>query len=149
MIPKFIIRYGLILISSLFITSAIADDIVISNKDKTLTYRGKIYSVAVGKPSLQWRGTNTITNKRINPTWYPTEKTRRKKPYLPRVVPAGAKNPLGTRALYIGNTMYRIHGTNEPKSIGKAVSSGCIRMHNTDVQELYSLISVGTRVIVK
>ena len=106
------------------------------------------YGVGVGREGFAWRGTERITRKAEWPDWRPPEAMRRRQPELPRFMPGGPKNPLGARALYLGNTLYRIHGTNEPGSIGRAMSSGCIRMMNDDVIDLYNRVRVGTRVVV-
>ena len=114
--------------------------------------RMRVYPVAVGKSGAQWRGAATIGRKAVNPTWRPTARQRRIK-RLPSVVRPGPSNPLGVRALYLSRggreTLYRIHGTNAPGSIGKAVSSGCIRMRNADVIDLYGRVAVGTPVRVR
>lgn len=104
------------------------------------------YAVAVGRPGKAWRGVETITAKREWPDWSPPPEMIRRRPGLARHVSGGPHNPLGARALYLGSSLYRIHGTTEPNSIGKAVSSGCIRMRNEDVIELYQRTPVGTRV---
>lgn len=106
------------------------------------------YGVGVGREGFSWRGTERITRKAQWPDWRPPEAMRRRQPELPRFMPGGPNNPLGARALYLGSTLYRIHGTNEPGSIGRAMSSGCIRMMNEDVIDLYERVRVGTRVVV-
>jgi penicillin-binding protein 1A len=106
------------------------------------------YQVAVGRPGFTWSGTRTITAKREWPDWHPPANMRRRKPGLPESAPGGPTNPLGARALYLGSTLYRIHGSNEPNSIGQPVSSGCFRMHNEDIVDLYTRVGVGTRVVV-
>jgi len=107
------------------------------------------YSVGVGRPGFLMTGDFKITRKAEWPSWRPPEAMLRRRPDLPRFMPGGVDNPLGARALYLGNTLYRIHGTNEPDSIGSAVSSGCIRMLNSDIKELYRYIKIGTMVIVR
>ena len=107
------------------------------------------YGVGVGREGFSWRGTETVTRKAKWPDWRPPESMRRRQPELPRFMAGGPDNPLGARALYLGNTLYRIHGTNEPHTIGQAMSSGCIRMMNEDVKDLYERVRVGARVIVK
>jgi len=107
------------------------------------------YGVGVGRDGFSWRGTETVTRKAQWPDWRPPESMRRRQPELPRFMAGGPDNPLGARALYLGNTLYRIHGTNEPHSIGQAMSSGCIRMMNEDVIDLYERVRVGARVVVK
>lgn len=107
------------------------------------------YPIAVGKDGMQRFGTTSVISKRVNPDWRPTPRMRREDPSLPAVVPGGPGNPLGVRALYLGWDLYRIHGTNNPSSIGKAASSGCYRMYNEDVIELYKRIKTGTKVIVE
>lgn len=106
------------------------------------------YGVGVGRPGFEWTGTHTVTRKAEWPDWRPPAEMRARQPYLPEFVPGGEGNPLGARALYLGSTLYRIHGSNEPWSIGQAVSSGCIRMRNEDVMDLYEQVGVGTKVIV-
>ena len=107
------------------------------------------YGVGVGREGFQWAGTNRITRKAEWPGWTPPPAMRARRPDLPAHMVGGPNNPLGARALYIGSTYYRIHGSNEPWSIGQAVSSGCIRMVNDDVIHLYSMVDVGTRVVVQ
>ncbi|SEG63728.1 L,D-transpeptidase catalytic domain [Methylobacterium sp. 190mf] len=104
------------------------------------------YHVAVGKPGAAWRGVEIVSEKRRWPDWTPTPDMRRRRPGLPSHVAGGPRNPLGARALYLGSSMYRIHGTTDPASIGRAASSGCIRMLNDDVIELFEQVPVGTRV---
>lgn len=104
------------------------------------------YGIGVARRGFEWRGSHPITMKRNWPAWRPPAQMRRRQPYLPAYMEGGPDNPLGARALYLGATLYRIHGTNEAASIGHAVSSGCIRMHNADVIDLYERVKVGTRV---
>lgn len=110
------------------------------------------YGVGVGKEGFEWKGTEKITRKREWPDWRPPaqmiERERKKGRVLPVHMEGGPSNPLGARALYLGSTLYRIHGTNAPWTIGRAVSSGCIRMRNEDVMELYQRVGVGTKVVV-
>lgn len=110
------------------------------------------YGVGVGREGFEWQGTHNITRRAEWPDWRPPEamreRERKKGRELPVVMEGGPDNPLGARALYIGDTLYRIHGTNQPWSIGKAVSSGCIRMRNEDVIDLYERVKVGARVVV-
>jgi lipoprotein-anchoring transpeptidase ErfK/SrfK len=110
------------------------------------------YGVGVGKEGFSWRGSERVTRKAEWPGWTPPAqmiaRERAKGRILPAHMPGGPENPLGARALYLGSTLYRIHGTNQPYTIGQAVSSGCIRMRNEDVMELYERVSVGTRVVV-
>ena len=114
--------------------------------------KARRYGVGVGKQGFEWRGTEKITRKAEWPSWRPPaemiERERKKGRELPAFMEGGPANPLGARALYLGNTLYRIHGTNQPWSIGQAVSSGCIRMRNEDVMDLYERSSVGAKVIV-
>jgi lipoprotein-anchoring transpeptidase ErfK/SrfK len=107
------------------------------------------YAIGVGRDGFQWEGKVTITEKKEWPDWRPPQEMIERQPYLPRFMAGGEGNPLGARALYLGSTDYRIHGTNQPQTIGKAMSSGCIRMVNRDVIDLYSRISVGAPVIVR
>lgn len=106
------------------------------------------YGVGVGKPGFEWAGTHKITRKAEWPDWRPPAAMRKRRPDLPVFMAGGPDNPLGARALYLGSTLYRIHGSNQPWTIGHAVSSGCIRMRNEDVMDLYERVRVGTRVIV-
>ncbi len=106
------------------------------------------YGIGVGRPGFAWAGTHTITTMREWPDWRPPAEMLRRQPNLPRYMRGGPDNPLGARAMYLGSTLYRIHGSNEPWTIGQAVSSGCIRMRNEDVIDLYQRVRVGTRVVV-
>jgi lipoprotein-anchoring transpeptidase ErfK/SrfK len=106
------------------------------------------YGIGVGREGFTWSGAHAIVRKAEWPDWYPPPTMIRRQPYLPRMVAGGPGNPLGARALYIGGTEYRIHGTNDPSSIGKFVSSGCIRLTNADVKDLYERVKVGAKVIV-
>lgn len=131
--------------------------IVIDTKSKFLYLVGengkaRRYGVGVGKEGFSWKGTETVSRKAEWPSWHPPKemiaRERKKGRILPTKMEGGIANPLGARALYLGNTLYRIHGTNAPSTIGRAVSSGCIRMRNQDVEELYERIPVGTKVVV-
>jgi lipoprotein-anchoring transpeptidase ErfK/SrfK len=106
------------------------------------------FGVGIGRPGFGWTGTKTITRKAEWPDWRPPADMLRRRPDLPRFMAGGPANPLGARAMYLGSSLYRIHGSNEPWTIGQAVSSGCFRMRNEDVMELYSRVRVGTRVVV-
>jgi lipoprotein-anchoring transpeptidase ErfK/SrfK len=106
------------------------------------------YGIGVGRPGFEWAGRKTVTMKREWPDWRPPPEMRKRRPDLPLHMPGGEDNPLGARALYLGSSLYRIHGTNEPHTIGRAVSSGCIRMLNSDVIDLYNRVRVGTAVVV-
>jgi lipoprotein-anchoring transpeptidase ErfK/SrfK len=106
------------------------------------------YGIGVGKPGFTWSGVKTISAKREWPDWTPPAEMLKRRPDLPRHMEGGPENPLGARAMYLGSTLYRIHGSNEPWTIGTSVSSGCIRMRNQDVIDLYGRVNVGTRVIV-
>ncbi len=106
------------------------------------------YGIGVGRDGFQWGGSHSVTMKREWPDWRPPEAMLKRRPDLPRFMPGGPNNPLGARALYIGSTIYRIHGSNEPWTIGQAVSSGCFRMTNDDVTDLYERVPVGARVVV-
>ena len=107
------------------------------------------YGIGVGRDGFRLSGVHHVSAKRAWPEWTPPAQMRRRQPYLPRHMRGGLSNPLGSRAIYIGSTMYRIHGSNEPETIGHAVSSGCFRMLNQDVIDLYNRVSVGATVIVK
>ena len=106
------------------------------------------YGIGVGRDGFSWSGATRISAKREWPDWTPPEQMRRRQPGLPRHMPGGPDNPLGARALYLGSSLYRIHGSNEPETIGQAVSSGCFRLTNEDVIDLYNRVPVGATVIV-
>jgi lipoprotein-anchoring transpeptidase ErfK/SrfK len=106
------------------------------------------YGIGVGRDGFTWSGTQSITKKSEWPNWTPPAEMIARQPYLPRFMAGGPGNPLGARAMYLGGTVYRIHGTNAPATIGTHVSSGCIRLTNEDVSDLYSRVNVGTKVIV-
>jgi lipoprotein-anchoring transpeptidase ErfK/SrfK len=106
------------------------------------------YGIGVGRDGFTWSGTQSITRKAEWPNWTPPSEMIARQPYLPRFMAGGPGNPLGARAMYLGGTIYRIHGTNAPGTIGTHVSSGCIRLTNEDVSDLYSRVNVGTKVIV-
>jgi lipoprotein-anchoring transpeptidase ErfK/SrfK len=106
------------------------------------------YGIGVGRDGFTWSGVQSITRKAEWPDWVPPPEMIHRQPYLPRQMAGGPGNPLGARALYLGGTIYRIHGTNAPQTIGTHVSSGCIRLTNQDVTDLYSRVNVGTKVIV-
>jgi lipoprotein-anchoring transpeptidase ErfK/SrfK len=110
--------------------------------------RARRYGIGVGRPGFEWAGVKTITRKAEWPDWRPPAEMLRRRPDLPRYMAGGPENPMGARGLYLGSSLYRIHGTNEPHTIGQAVSSGCIRMRNEDVTDLYNRVRVGTKVIV-
>jgi lipoprotein-anchoring transpeptidase ErfK/SrfK len=107
------------------------------------------YGIGVGRDGFTWSGTQTITKKAEWPDWTPPPEMIARQPYLPRQMAGGPGNPLGARAMYLGGTIYRIHGTNAPETIGTHVSSGCLRLTNEDVIDLYSRVNVGTKVIVR
>jgi lipoprotein-anchoring transpeptidase ErfK/SrfK len=107
------------------------------------------YAIGVGREGFQWQGLLHITRKQEWPDWTPPPEMIERQPYLPRFMAGGPGNPMGARALYLGATIYRIHGTNQPQTIGSAVSSGCFRLINPDVIDLYERIPVGTKVIVR
>ncbi|MBL8585567.1 MAG: L,D-transpeptidase [Bradyrhizobiaceae bacterium] len=107
------------------------------------------YGIGVGRDGFQWQGLVKISRKAEWPDWTPPPEMIARQPYLPRFMAGGPGNPMGARALYLGQTVYRIHGTNQPQTIGEAVSSGCFRLVNPDVSDLYDRVPVGTRVVVK
>ncbi|ANM14257.1 L,D-transpeptidase [Rhizobium leguminosarum bv. trifolii] len=128
--------------------------IVIATREHTLIYTRSsgeqfAYPIAVGREGKQWYGSTRVVSKRMHPEWRPTASMRQKNPRLPAVVRAGPANPLGTRAIYLADGLLRIHGTNDPASIGTNASSGCFRMYREDVEELYDMVQPGTRVIVQ
>jgi lipoprotein-anchoring transpeptidase ErfK/SrfK len=110
--------------------------------------RAMRYGIGVGREGFTWSGTQTITKKAEWPDWHPPQEMIERQPYLPRFMAGGPGNPLGARAMYLGGTVYRIHGTNAPDTIGQQVSSGCIRLINEDVTDLYNRVNVGTKVVV-
>jgi len=131
-----------------------AGSIVISTKQRKLYLvlpggKAREYSVGVGRPGFEWYGVHKISRKSEWPSWHPPAEMRKRQPYLPEFMPGGPGNPLGARALYLGSTLYRIHGTVEDHTIGSAVSSGCIRMLNQDVMDLYARVKLGTTVHVE
>jgi len=128
--------------------------VVIDTDSKFLYYvkspgRAIRYGVGVGRPGFEWSGVRRISRKAQWPDWTPPKEMLARRPDLPHHMAGGMDNPLGARALYLGSSLYRIHGTNEPYTIGQNVSSGCIRMMNDDVADLYDRVNVGTRVIVR
>jgi lipoprotein-anchoring transpeptidase ErfK/SrfK len=106
------------------------------------------YGIGVGREGFTWAGTERISKMKEWPDWFPPAEMIERQPYLPRMMAGGEGNPLGARALYLGHTLYRIHGTNQPSTIGQTVSSGCIRLLNQDIEDLFSRVQVGTRVVV-
>jgi lipoprotein-anchoring transpeptidase ErfK/SrfK len=107
------------------------------------------YGIGVGRDGFQWQGMVSITRKAEWPDWTPPPEMIARQPYLPRFMAGGPGNPLGARAMYLGATVYRIHGTNQPDTIGTAISSGCFRLVNADVADLYGRVPVGTKVIIR
>ncbi len=133
--------------------SEAAGTVVINTRERMLylvqgSGRAIRYGIGVGRPGFTWSGVHHITNKREWPDWTPPDEMLKRRPDLPRHMAGGPDNPLGARAMYLGSTLYRIHGSNEPWTIGTQVSSGCIRMRNEDVVDLYSRVKVGTKVVV-
>jgi lipoprotein-anchoring transpeptidase ErfK/SrfK len=110
--------------------------------------RAMRYGIGVGREGFTWAGTQSVTKKAEWPDWTPPPEMIERQPYLPRFMAGGPGNPLGARAMYLGGSVYRIHGTNDPSTIGHRVSSGCIRLTNDDVSDLYSHVNVGTKVVV-
>jgi lipoprotein-anchoring transpeptidase ErfK/SrfK len=135
-------------------SSAAAEGSIIVNTRQNKLYlvlgNGKavMYRIASAKKGFEWKGTHKVSAKAKWPSWRPPQEMRKRRPDLPVFMAGGPDNPLGARALYLGSTIYRIHGTNEPSSIGKAASSGCIRMLNQDVTELYQNVKLGAVVTV-
>ena len=137
-----------------FGTTEAPGTVIIDTGNTTLYYvlgqgRAIRYGVGVGRDGFQWSGLLRISRKSEWPDWVPPPEMIDRQPYLPRFMAGGPGNPLGARALYLGNTVYRIHGTNQPQTIGHAVSSGCFRLVNGDVIDLYDRVPVGTKVIVR
>ena len=106
------------------------------------------YGIGVGRPGFTWSGVKTITAKKEWPDWTPPPEMIARQPGIPHFMAGGIGNPLGARAMYLGSTLYRIHGSNEPWTIGQNVSSGCIRMRNEDVEDLYNRVKIGTKVVI-
>ena len=136
-----------------FDTREPAGTVIIDTGNTALYYvlgqgRAIRYGVGVGREGFTWAGTQTITRKAEWPDWHPPAEMIARQPYLPRFMAGGPGNPLGARAMYLGSSVYRIHGTNDPSTIGKFVSSGCIRLTNEDVADLFSRVDVGTKVVV-
>ena len=134
-------------------TTFAAGTVVIDTAQTYLYYvlgNGKAirYGIGVGREGFTWSGTQAVTRKAEWPDWTPPQEMIARQPYLPRWMAGGEGNPLGARAIYLGSTIYRIHGTNMPATIGRRVSSGCIRMLNADVSDLYNRVGVGTKVVV-
>jgi lipoprotein-anchoring transpeptidase ErfK/SrfK len=127
--------------------------VVVSTAERRLYYvlpghKAVRYGIGVGRAGFDWAGTQTISRKQEWPDWIPPAEMIQRRPDLPRYMAGGPENPLGARAMYLGGSLYRIHGSNEPETIGQAVSSGCIRMLNEDVVDLYDRVKVGTPVVV-
>jgi len=127
--------------------------VVVNTSERRLYYvlsghKAVKYGIGVGRAGFEWSGTQTISRKQEWPAWTPPAEMIQRRPDLPRYMAGGPENPLGARAMYLGASLYRIHGSNEPDTIGQAVSSGCIRMLNDDVVDLYERVKVGTPVVV-
>ncbi|WP_421696511.1 L,D-transpeptidase [Aestuariivirga sp.] len=136
-----------------FSAAAREGDIIINTKQNRLYFvlgdgKAMMYRVATAKKGFEWRGSHQVSSMVKWPDWRPPQEMRKRRPELPAYMAGGPDNPLGARAIYLGSSIYRIHGTNEPSSIGKAASSGCIRMLNEDVSELYRHVKIGARVTV-
>ena len=136
-----------------FATDKKPGSIIVDTENNKLYYvlgmdRAAMYRIASGKPGFEWAGVHNVSAKAEWPSWTPPAAMRIRRPELPAFMAGGPKNPLGARAMYLGSTEYRIHGTNEPSSIGHNASSGCIRMLNDDVTELYQFVKVGSEVTV-
>jgi lipoprotein-anchoring transpeptidase ErfK/SrfK len=137
-----------------FRTNEPAGTLIIRTSDRFLYLilgpnRALRYAIGVGRQGFQWAGLERISRKQEWPDWRPPPEMIDRQPYLPRFMAGGPGNPLGARALYLGHTDYRIHGTNLPETIGQAISSGCFRLVNDDVIDLFNRVTVGTRVIIK
>ncbi len=137
-----------------FRTTEAPGTIIISTSDRYLylvegNNRAMRYGIGVGRDGFQWQGLEKVTRKSEWPDWTPPPEMIQRQPYLPRFMAGGPGNPMGARALYLGGTVYRIHGTNQPDTIGYAISSGCFRLVNSDVIDLYNRVPVGTKVIIR
>jgi lipoprotein-anchoring transpeptidase ErfK/SrfK len=127
--------------------------IIVNTEERRLYFvlpgkRAISYGIGVGRPGFTWAGVKSVTRKAEWPSWTPPAQMLKRRPDLPRFMEGGEDNPLGARALYLSGSLFRIHGSNEPETIGQAVSSGCIRMTNEDVIDLYDRVRVGTKVVV-
>ncbi len=127
--------------------------VIVNTTERRLYYvlpgnKAMRYGIGVGRAGFEWSGTQTVSRKQEWPEWRPPAEMIQRRPDLPRFMAGGPENPLGARAMYLGSSLYRIHGSNEPDTIGHAVSSGCIRMLNEDVVDLYERVKVGTVVVV-
>lgn len=136
-----------------FSTKYAPGNIVINTSERRLYYitapgQAIRYGIGVGRQGFQWSGVKTVSMKKEWPSWTPPAQMLKRRPDLPRYMPGGVDNPLGARAMYLGSSLYRIHGSNEPETIGQAVSSGCFRMTNDDVVDLYNRVRVGATVYV-
>lgn len=134
-------------------TSEKPGTVIISTRKKYLYVvqeggKAKRFGIGVGRRGFRWRGEEKVSRKAEWPAWHPPAEMREREPHLPERMEGGEDNPLGARALYLGNTLYRIHGTHQPWTIGESVSSGCIRLRNEDVISLYDMVKVGAKVIV-
>ena len=137
-----------------FHTNEVAGTIIIDTKSRFLylvqpNNQAIRYGIGVGRDGFRWSGQERISRKEEWPDWRPPQEMLGRQPYLPRFMAGGDGNPMGARALYLGQSVFRIHGTNQPETIGQAVSSGCFRLVNDDVVDLYDRVQVGTKVIVK
>jgi len=137
-----------------FVTKEPAGTIIVDTPNTQLYYilgngRAIRYGVRVGRDGFTWTGVQKITRKAEWPDWHPPPEMIDRQPYLPRFMAGGPGNPMGARAIYLGSTVYRIHGTNQPETIGEAVSSGCFRLANGDVIDLFSRVDVGAKVIIR
>lgn len=143
-IPREVVRYNGRYAAGTIVVDTNERRLYLVNDDGTALR----YGIGVGRPGFQWSGVRKIAMKQEWPDWTPPAQMLKRRPDLPRHMKGGEDNPLGARAMYLGGTLYRIHGSNEPNTIGQAVSSGCIRMLNEDVVDLYSRVKVGTTVVV-
>jgi lipoprotein-anchoring transpeptidase ErfK/SrfK len=135
-------------------TNAAPGTLVVSTSERFLyvvmgNNRALRYGIGVGRQGFQWSGMVTITRKTEWPDWTPPPEMIQRQPYLPRFMAGGPGNPLGARAMYLGATVYRIHGTNQPETIGQSISSGCFRLANGDIVDLYDRVPLGAKVIVR
>jgi lipoprotein-anchoring transpeptidase ErfK/SrfK len=155
-VGKLYMRYGMSPVARStvsFPTGEPAGTIVVNTRERRLYYvlgdgRAIRYGIGVGRDGFTWGGVQRVTEKREWPSWTPPAQMLQRRPDLPRFMPGGPENPLGARAMYLGSSLYRIHGSNEPETIGEAVSSGCFRMTNSDVIDLYDRVKVGAKVVV-
>ena len=151
---KFVLPYEYQKQAVFYRTTEAPGTIIVNTHDRFLYLvqgdnRAIRYGVGVGRDGFQWGGVHKITRKQEWPDWTPPPEMIQRQPYLPRFMAGGPGNPMGARAMYIGTTVYRVHGTNAPETIGHSVSSGCFRLVNSEIEDLYARVQVGTKIVVQ